>query len=116
MENDLRQSFIETKNLFETKYLKFIDWEYDYEINNIFEEQNFNNVFEKNKSADEISLNENENQDSPTQNNLNFYLDELAERFYKCEPIFWMKKKFIKKYISKKKIRLINKDFDLDLT
>ncbi len=121
METNLRESFIQTKDPREAKYIKFIDWEFDYEINSFLEEEQQTQIVKAKENEKSQKFVKNEfnnsasNEYSKTQNNLNGFLDEFVPRFYKCEPIFCLRKKFIKKIISKKKIRLINKDFDLDL-
>ena len=122
MENNLRESFIRTKDPIETKYLKYIDWEFDYEINNFTEDsnENFSSKLGNSDQKKKISENENNNTEynninNKLLNNLENFSDEFAPRFYKCENVFCLKKKYIKSIISKNKIRLINKDFDLDL-
>jgi len=117
METDLRQSFIKTKDPIESKYIKFIDWKYDYEINKLLNEENSFNSLNKKETFDKVINSSDDCNDlkDKIQNDLNNYFDELAPRFYKCEPIFFYKKNFLKKMISKKKIRLINSEFDLDL-
>ncbi len=37
MENNLKESFLKTKDPLEEKYLPFIDLEFDYEINRVFQ-------------------------------------------------------------------------------
>jgi hypothetical protein len=41
--------------------------------------------------------------------------DEFVDRFFKCETISYFRRQWIKKLVSKNKIRLVNNDFDLDL-
>ena len=43
------------------------------------------------------------------------FSDKLVEPFHKCQPISCYKRNWVKSLVSKKKIRLINNDFDLDL-
>lgn len=121
METNLRESLLKTKDPIEAKYLKFIDWEFDYEINNFLEDSENTQIFNVNdneilneKSA-KIVNNYSTKDNTQSINKLSNFSDELAPRFYKCEPIFCLKRKFIKKIVSKKKIRLINNEFDLDL-
>lgn len=128
MENDLRQSLLKTKDPIESKYLKYIDWEFDYEFNNFLDDHFYKkwNKNEEEKNKNGIN-NETFKLEKPQNNNIDFskeekisycldsFKDELAPRYYKCEPICCLKKKLFKGLVSKKKIRLINKDFDLDL-
>ena len=49
----LRESLINTKDPFETTYLPYLDWEFDYEINKltreIFSQENFSKNKRNNK-------------------------------------------------------------------
>jgi len=118
---NLRESLIHTKDPFESLYLPFLDWEFDYEINNLpndilsGQNQNQNQINStdtalKNKANSVLN-----NFNNINTINLNEFNDEFAEPLYKCEEISCLKLNFIKKLVSKKKVRLVNKDFDLDL-
>jgi hypothetical protein len=86
--NSLRESFVKFSNSVDKKYKEALEYEYDYERDPIKEE----------------NLNE-----------LSRFPDEFAPRFYKCEDIGICRKKWMKGLVSKNKIRLINRDYDLDL-
>ncbi len=85
MEKTLRQSLLAVKDEIDKKYEKKLELKFDYEINNY-------------NSGDIEDIG-----------------DALVERFYKCEQINILKRKWVKKLVSKNKIRLVNTDFDLDL-
>jgi hypothetical protein len=85
MEKTLRQSLLAVKDEIDKKYEKKLELKYDYEINN---------------------YNSGEIEDIG---------DALVERLYKCENINILKRKWIKKLVSKNKIRLVNSEYDLDL-
>ena len=85
MEKVSRQSLLVIKDEIDKKYDKKLEMKFDYEISNY-------------NSADIEDIG-----------------DGLVERFYKCEDINILKRKLIKKLVSKNKIRLVNSEFDLDL-
>jgi hypothetical protein len=86
MEKSKRESLLQTKDEIEKKYAAKLNYEFDYEIN------------KNTKSEGNDALN-----------------DEFVDRFYKCEDISLLKRQWIKKLVSKNKIRLVNNEFDLDL-
>lgn len=88
VENSMRISLLQSKNENEKKYKDLIEKEFDYEKNTFVENEKYN--CEK-------------------------FNDKLVDKFYKCEPVNCFKTNFIKKLVSKQKIRFISKDFDLDL-
>ena len=69
-------------------YISDFDYEIDKPINN--------NIFEK------INYYEN-------------FPDELAEKYYKCEPISFFSRSCIKEIVSEGRIRMHRKNYDLDL-
>ncbi len=85
MEKVSRQSLLILKDEIDKKYDKKLEMKFDYEISN------YNSA-----GVDDID-------------------DSLIQRFYKCEDINTLKRKWIKKLVSKNKIRLVNSEFDLDL-
>jgi hypothetical protein len=85
MEKSKRESLLTTKTEVEIKYAGKLDLQFDYEIN-------------KTKLDDMKDLN-----------------DEFVDRFYKCETINFFRRQWVKKLVSKNKIRLVNNEFDLDL-
>lgn len=89
MEKGYRESLVTSCNAFNKKYSVQSNYEFDYEIN----------YYKENGNIDE-----NES-----------FCDELVPRFYKCEPIKFYRKNWIKGIVSKNKIRLINKRYDLDM-
>ncbi len=121
MENNLRQSFLNTKDPKEEKYLKFINLEFDYEINKVLkaieikEEKSFllnqtDNLSETFSEKDS-SLNCNQF----LFNNKDKFDDQLATRYFRSEKVSFYKKNYLKAIISRKRIRLITNEFDLDL-
>lgn len=91
--NILQDSFIKSKDPQEIKYKKYADYEFDYEINTYdLEKEEENSMFKIEK-----------------------FPDELAPKFYKCEKINVLNRKWIKTIVSRNKIRLVNSKFDLDL-
>jgi hypothetical protein len=87
MEQSKRESLLATKEEIEKKYSGKLDLQFDYEVNK----------FKANEFKDtDIG-------------------DEFVDRFYKCETISFFRRKWIKKLVSKNKIRLVNNEFDLDL-
>lgn len=87
-ENNLRKSLIFNKDFWDPKYNLALTKQFDYEKNNM-------PIIEKFQ--------------------LEKFNDELVEPFYKCEKISCYRRNWIKSLISKKKIRFLTKDFDLDL-
>ena len=85
MEINKKEALLLSKEEIDRKYNNKLNFTFDYEINN-------------------YNLQEIECID-----------DQLADKFYKCETINILKRKWIKKLVSKNKIRLINSEFDLDL-
>lgn len=126
MENNLRESFIRTKDIEEQKYLSFIDLEFDYEINKFYETSSNEKDELTNKSVITERLSENffekksESRSKEFLNKLKYYNhenfnDEFAPLNFKCEDVPFYKKNFFKALISNKRSRLINNEFDLDL-
>ena len=122
MENNLKESFIRTKDPHEAKYLPFLDLEFDYEINKIFkstetkEEKTtlLNQTLETFSEKDSV-YDYNEILNDIKNNNCDKFNDQLAPRYFRCEDVAFYKKNYFKALVSNKRIRLINKKFDLDL-
>jgi hypothetical protein len=87
-ENNLRKSLIFNKDEYDIKYQTALNKQFDYEKNTLPDSPKY--IIDK-------------------------FPDELVDPFYKCEPVKCYKRNWIKTLVSKKKIRLINQDFDLDL-
>jgi hypothetical protein len=87
-ENNLRKSLIFNKDEVDSKYQLALNKQFDYEKNTL--PDSFKYQIEE-------------------------FPDELVDPFYKCEPVSCHKRNWIKSLVSKRKIRLINSDFDLDL-
>jgi hypothetical protein len=85
MEINKKESLLLSKEDIDKKYNNKLNFTFDYEINN-------------------YNLQE-----------IEYLNDQLAEKFYKCETVNVLKRKWMKKLVSKNKIRLVNKQFDLDL-
>jgi len=128
MENNLKESFLKTKDPLEEKYLPFIDLEFDYEINRVFQKikikedkSSFLNKSQNlEKSSETFSEKDSESEYNEILNSLNSFNsdkfnDQLAPRYYLCEEVGFYKKNHFKALVSNKRIRLINKQFDLDL-
>ena len=87
-ENKLKDNLINSRDETHKRYNNSIQLDYDYEKNSNIDNEDFNKE----------SFN-----------------DSLADKFYRCEQVTCFKKNFLKRLVSKKKIRLINNNFDLDL-
>ncbi len=87
-EKSMKISLLKSRDEADYKYKDLINKDFDYE----------KNVYKENENI-----------------NSNKFDDSLASRYYLCENICFMKRNLIKGLVSKKKIRMINKDFDLDL-
>ncbi len=126
MENDLKEKFMKTKDPYEEKYRPFCELEFDYEINNHFktsrlkeDNQNYSDL-SINGFSDNFSEKDSQCDNSGLYKNLQIiddanFNDELAPRYYNCEDVPCYKKNYFKAIVSNKRIRLINRDFDLDL-
>lgn len=128
MENNLKESFLKTKDSLERKYLPFIDLEFDYEINKVFHQTNKkadqSSFLNKSNTIEKLSetfsekdsdIDYNEILNDLKNNNNDKFNDQLAPRYYRCEEVAFLKKNYFKALVSNKRIRLINKHFDLDL-
>lgn len=128
MENNFKESFLSTKDPLEEKYLPYLDLEFDYEINKVFlstnikeekssfsnKSQNFEN-FSGTFSEKDSEFDYNEILNELKNNNNDKFNDQLAPRYHLCEEVAFFKKNYFKALVSNKRIRLINKQFDLDL-
>lgn len=125
MENNLRESFISSKDKEEQKYLKYIDLKFDYEINNFYNLSN-KKYFNTDESVITERLSENFVQkeyeydcnailEKLKKINVEKFSDELAPINYRCENVPFYKKNYLKALVSNKRTRLINNQFDLDL-
>jgi len=128
MENNLKESFLRSKDPKEEKYLPFVDLEYDYEINKHYYCNSIKNekrsLSNKSSSIEKVSetfsekdseLDFNEILNKIHSNNNDRFNDQLAPRYFRSEEVAFYKKNHFKALVSNKRIRLINKEFDLDL-
>ena len=128
MENNLKESFLKTKDPIEEKYLPFIELEFDYEINRAIhctslKEEKYS-LSNKSQNCDKLSetfsekdtlIDYDEVLNNLKNENNDKFSDELAPRYFRCEQVAFFKKNYFKALISNKRIRLINQNFDLDL-
>ena len=87
-ENNLRKSLIFNKDAVDSKYTSALNKQFDYEKNAQPEIEKYA---------------------------IEHFEDSLADRFFKSEPTSCLKRNWLKCLVSKKKIRLVNNQFDLDL-
>lgn len=85
----MRESLIKCNSDMNKLYSKLSVYQFDYEVNTY--------------------------QENGTEERNDVFCDDLAPRFYKCEKIGFFQRKWLKSLVSKNKIRLINKQYDLDL-
>ncbi len=78
-------------------------------INNDEFDSNYKEALKKDFDYEKNSLPQSEKYE------IDKFPDDLVEPFHKCEPVSFLKRNYLKSLVSKKKIRLINPDFDLDL-
>ena len=128
MEYNMKENFLKNVESSQEKFIPILDLEYDYEINDIYELIKINqkklitsnylsNLDKFSEKSDEKDFDFDREEIINKYKDLNSdkFNDSLAPRYYKCEKIPFYQKNHFKAMISNKRIRLINKDFDLDL-
>ncbi len=128
MEITMKESLLKSKDPNEMLYKNQIAYEYDYEINSFNESKNdFFRLSESGINSNynvEISNDSDKNNNkynNPSNNSYNNKItlpfpDSLTNPSHKCSPIPCCKRNYIKSLISRNNTRLINPQFDLDLT